>query len=108
METEIVLSAIEHQLTTHISAHGDGPLSDADDPYEFGIPGCHCSTSSAVEGSLTYSALRDTMVGLQHVVVAGRRFYKAFFDVSEGDAGGRKLGEGSLEEKGHEPLGRFG
>jgi len=107
MEAEIVLSAIEHQLTTHISLHGDGPLSNADDPYEFGIPGCHCSTSSASEGSLTYGVLRDTMRGLQHVVVGRRRFYKAFFDVSEGEAGGRSLGEGSLEEKGHDLRAHF-
>lgn len=106
MEVEIVLSAIEHQLTTHIAIHGDGPLTDADDPYEFGLPGAHCSTSSATGAALTYGALRDTMRGLQHVVVAGRRFYNAFYDVSEGDAGGRKLGEGCLKGEGLDPLAR--
>jgi len=106
MEAEIVLSAIEHQLTTHIATHGDGPLTDADDPYEFGLPGAHCSTSSAIGGALTYGVLRDTMRGLQHVVVGGRRFYKAFYDISKGDAGGRKLGEGCLEAEGLGPLAR--
>lgn len=103
MEVEVVLLAIEQQLTSHISIHGDGPLSLADDPYEFGIPGCYCSTSSDRENSLTYGVLRDTMRGLHHVMVGGRRFLVAYFDVSEGDAWGRRLGEGNLDGRRSEP-----
>jgi len=102
MEVEIVLSAIEQQLTNHISTHGDGPLSVADDPYEYGLPGCYCSTSSASDDSLSYGVLRDTMRGLQHVMVGGGRFFVAFYDISEGGAGGRSLGEGNVESKGPE------
>ena len=96
-DVAIVLSAIEQQLTDHINEHGDGPLSDTDDPYEFGVPRCHSSTGSEKRDSLSYGRLRDVMTGLQHLMVDQSMSYVAYYEIKDGSAAGRELGDGVLE-----------
>ncbi len=101
IDVEVVLSAIEVQLNNHIDQRGDGPLTPEDNPYDYGIPGCWCSIGSASKESLSYSTVRNTIVGLQTLLVEEKRFFVAYWDVSEGEIGGRFLGDGSLED--HRP-----
>lgn len=99
MDVEVVLAAVEIQLTDHINQQGDGPLEDEDDPYEFGLPGCWCSTHSANKNSLRYGVLKDVIKGLQTLLVDQQRFFVAYWDVREGGEEGRRLGGGSLERQ---------
>lgn len=96
VDVEKVLSAIEQQLTFHIDHYGDGPLSDEDDPYEFGVPGCSCATGSHRRDSLTYEILSDVVRGLQYLMVDKKNFYFAYYEVYDGSPHGRELGDGEI------------
>lgn len=99
IDVEVVLSAIEQQLTNHILQHGDSALKQGDDPYDFGVPACSCTTGSDHEGSLTYGILRDAMRGLQHVMVTQQRFHVAYYDITYNMAEGPALGDGAIENR---------
>ena len=99
MDVEVVLSAIEQQLTDHINSDGDGPLSDTDDPYEYGVPGCRSATGSHRRDSLSYSTLRDVMRGLHHLMVEEAFYFVAYYDIRDSGAEGREIGDGSIERQ---------
>ena len=99
LDVEIVLNNIDVQLTSHINQRGDGPLQPQDDPYEFGVPGCWCSTSSTYRNSLSYGVLRDAMRGLETQLVDQQQFSEASWIIRQGGPAGKLVGQGSLDHQ---------
>ena len=104
VDVEIVLSAVEVQLTNRIAQQGNGPLEPDDDPYDFGIPECWYWTTSAQKDSLTYEDLRNSVLGLQTLLVDQQRFFIARWDIKEHAVWGRTFGTGVLQN--HKPSNR--
>ena len=97
VDVEIVLSAVEVQLTTRIAQQGDGPLEPDDDPYDFGVPECWYWTASARRDSLTYVDLKSSVQGLQTLLVDQQRFFVARWNLKDHGIWGRTFGTGALQ-----------